>query len=78
MLLYFHWNRLDERGIRCSMSRPGQCLDNAAAESFFHTLKSEWIYHAQYETRREARLSIFGYIEAFYNTIRSKRSTNRV
>ena len=67
-------DRLDERGIRCSMSRPGQCLDNAAAESFFHTLKTEWIYHAQYKTRREARLAIFEYIEAFYNTIRMHSS----
>lgn len=61
---------LDEYGMRCSMSRPGQCLDNAAAESFFHTLKTEWIYHAHYKTRREARLAIFEYIESFYNTIR--------
>lgn len=67
-------DRLDERGIRCSMSRPGQCLDNAAAKSFFHTLKTEWIYHAQYKTRREARLAIFEYIEAFYNTIRMHSS----
>lgn len=61
---------LDEYGMRCSMSRPGQCLDNAAAESFFHTLKTEWIYHAHYKTRREARLAIFEYIESFYNTTR--------
>lgn len=65
---------LDEYGIRCSMSRPGQCLDNAAAESFFHTLKTEWIYHAHYKTRREARLAIFEYIESFYNTIRMHSS----
>lgn len=61
---------LDGHGIRCSMSRPGRCLDNAAAESFFHTLKTEWIYHAHYKTRREARLAIFEYIETFYNPIR--------
>lgn len=65
---------LDEHGIRCSMSRPGQCLDNAAAESFFHTLKTEWIYHAHYKTRREARLAIFEYIESFYNTTRMHSS----
>ena len=65
---------LDEYGMRCSMSRPGQCLDNAAAESFFHTLKTEWIYHAHYKTRREARLAIFEYIESFYNTIRMHSS----
>ena len=65
---------LDERGMRCSMSRPGQCLDNAVAESFFHTLKTEWIYHAHYKTRREARLAIFEYIEGFYNTTRMHSS----
>jgi putative transposase len=35
---------LAEEGIACSMSRPGNCLDNAVAESFFHTLKTEWVY----------------------------------
>jgi len=67
-------DRLDEYGIVCSMSRPGQCLDNAAAESFFRTLKTEWIYHAHYKTRREARLAIFEYIEGFYNTTRMHSS----
>jgi putative transposase len=56
------------------MSRPGQCLDNAAAESFFLTLKTEWICHGHYKTRREARLSIFEYIEGFYNTNRMHSS----
>jgi len=65
---------LDEHGMRCSMSRPGQCLDNAAAESFFHTLKTEWIHHAHFKTRREARLAIFEYIESFYDTIRMHSS----
>lgn len=67
-------NRLDQLGVVCSMSRPGQCLDNAVAESFFHTLKTEWIYHAHYKTRREARLAIFEYIESFYNTTRMHSS----
>jgi putative transposase len=67
-------NLLDRQGIRCSMSRPGNCLDNAVAESFFHTLKTEWIYHAHYKTRREARLAIFEYIEGFYNTVRRHSS----
>lgn len=67
-------NVLDENGIRCSMSRPGNCLDNAVAESFFHTLKTEWIYHAHYRTRREARLAIFEYIEGFYNIERRHSS----
>ena len=65
---------LDRHGMRCSMSRPGNCLDNAVAESFFHTLKTEWIYHAHYKTRREARLAIFEYIEGFYNTERRHSS----
>jgi transposase InsO family protein len=67
-------SHLEERGISCSMSRPGNCLDNAVAESFFHTLKTEWVYHYRYATREEARLSIFEYIEGFYNSTR-KHST---
>jgi putative transposase len=67
-------NLLDQHGIRCSMSRPGNCLDNAVAESFFHTLKTEWIYHAHYKTRREARLAVFEYIEGFYNIERRHSS----
>lgn len=65
---------LADAGITCSMSRPGNCLDNAVAESFFHTLKTEWVYHYRYATRAEARASIFEYIECFYNRIR-KHST---
>ena len=49
------------------MSRPGYCEDNAVAESFFHTLKTEWIYHFDFKTRQQARLAIFDYIEGFYN-----------
>ncbi len=51
----------------CSMSRKGNCWDNAVAESFFHTLKTELVYHEDYHTRWEAKRSIFEYIEAFYN-----------
>ncbi|MFC1478679.1 IS3 family transposase [Candidatus Margulisiibacteriota bacterium] len=50
-----------------SMSGTGNCYDNAVAESFFHTLKSEWIFFERYKTRAEARTSIFDYIETFYN-----------
>ena len=50
-----------------SMSRKGNCYDNAVAESFFHTLKTEHVYDYRYETRTEARQSIFEYIEMFYN-----------
>jgi putative transposase len=58
---------LDEQGIVASMSRTGNCYDNAVTESFFGTLKTELIYHEQYATRAEARRSIFEYIEVFYN-----------
>lgn len=51
----------------CSMSRKGNCWDNAPMESFFHTLKVELIHHRKYETREEARRDIFEYIEIFYN-----------
>ncbi len=54
----------------CSMSRKGNCWDNAVAESFFKIIKSELVYHCTYATRDEARDSIFEYIEAFYNSKR--------
>lgn len=54
-------------GIPCSMSRKGDCWDNAVAESFFHTLKVELIHGKIYNTRQEARTAIFEYIEVFYN-----------
>jgi len=58
---------LKQHGIICSMSRKGNCWDNAVAESFFHTLKTELVYHGNYETRREAKQEIFEYMEVFYN-----------
>ena len=58
---------LDAHGIVASTNRPATCLDNAVAESFFHTLKTELIYHHHYRTREEARLAIFDYIATFYN-----------
>ena len=61
---------LDEYGIVCSMSRPANCLDNAVVESFFHTLKTELVYHQLYRTREEARRAIFEYVEGFYNRTR--------
>lgn len=54
-------------GITPSMSRRGNCLDNAPMESFFHTLKVERVHHRVYATRDEARRDLFGYIEGFYN-----------
>ncbi len=58
---------LNQNGIRQSMSERGNCYNNAITETFFHTLKTELIYHTRYDTRDEARLSIFDYIEVFYN-----------
>lgn len=59
--------RLNKYGFRCSMSRKGNCWDNACAESFFHTIKIEELNHRNFKTREEAHSSIFEYIEIFYN-----------
>jgi transposase InsO family protein len=61
---------LEQNGITCSMSGKGNCYDNAAMESFFHTLKTELCDHQHYRTRAEARASVFEYIEVFYNRTR--------
>lgn len=61
---------LKKYGFNQSMSRKGDCWDNAPMESFFGTLKTELIYHEDYRTRAEARYSIFDYVETFYNKIR--------
>ena len=58
---------LTAAGIQGSMSRKGNCWDNAVAESFFHTLKVELVHPRHYHTRQEARAEIFEYIEVFYN-----------
>ncbi len=59
--------QLSNSNLRCSMSRKGECLDNAVAESFFGTLKNELVYHEDYRSRAQARQSVFEYIEVFYN-----------
>lgn len=61
---------LETRGVRRSMSRTGNCYDNAITESFFGRLKTEWVAHKQYATRHEARTDLFEYIEVFYNRSR--------
>ena len=61
---------LRDRGISCSMSRKGDCWDNAVVESFFATLKTELIHHEDFLTRRQATGQIFWFIEGFYNTSR--------
>jgi transposase InsO family protein len=58
---------LTTHGITASMSRKGNCCDNACVESFFGTLKRELVYHRRYTTQREATQDIFEYIEVFYN-----------
>jgi putative transposase len=58
---------LAQAGIAVSMSGKGDCYDNAAMESFFSSLKGEWTDWHTYQTRQEAQLSIFEYIEVFYN-----------
>jgi transposase InsO family protein len=58
---------LEEQGLICSMSRKGECLDNAVAESFFGTLKTELVDHEDYRTKQAAKQSLFEYIEVFYN-----------
>jgi len=55
------------KNIIQSMSRKGNCWDNAVAESFFKTLKTELIYHNKYHTRKQLELSVFEYIETWYN-----------
>lgn len=58
---------LRSHGIECSMSRRGNCWDNAVVESFFATLKSELVHHADYQDPAEAKANIFEFIEVFYN-----------
>ena len=61
---------LEAHGLIPSMSRKGNCWDNACVESFFGTLKRELVYHRHDETRDEATRDIFEYIEVFYNRTR--------
>jgi len=59
--------QLAAHGLLSSMSRPGNCWDNAPMESFFHSLKVEWLHDQTFHTRAEARQAIFTYIEVWYN-----------
>lgn len=69
---------LNRNDVKCSMSRTGNCYDNACLESFFHTLKTELIYDEHYFTRKEAEKSIFEYIEVFYNRQRRHSLLNNI
>jgi len=62
--------RLMKLGVVVSMSRTGDCYDNAAMESFFSTLKGECVERSSFASRQEARQAIFEYIECFYNRVR--------
>jgi putative transposase len=61
-------------GIECSMSRTGNCYDNAVAERFFWSLKHEWTKHEMFTDLEAARLSVFKYVETFYNPVRLHQS----
>lgn len=67
---------LKNHGIICSMSRKGNCWDNAPMESFFRSLKVESIYQQPFKTREEAKMTIFDYIEVFYNRQRRHSTLN--
>ena len=67
---------LTRHGITCSMSRRGNCWDNAPMESFFATLKKELVHLENYETRAAARQRIFDYVEVFYNRVRRHSALN--
>lgn len=67
---------LKKNEMVCSMSRRGNCWDNAVAESFFHSLKTECTHHEKYTNRSQARMQIFEYIELFYNRQRRHSTLN--
>lgn len=69
-------NLLDQHGMISSMSRKGNCHDNAVAESFFGNLKNELTYHHDFRTRQDAQSAIFDYIECFYNRKRLHQTLN--
>ncbi|WP_392560697.1 IS3 family transposase [Orbus mooreae] len=63
-------------GLRCNMSRKGNCWDNAVAKSFFHTLKTEWVYRHKLENMAQAKSMILWYIEVYYNRVRKHSYLN--
>lgn len=70
--------RLKEAGITASMSRRGNCYDNAYVESFFHSLKVELVHRQRFKTREEARAAIFEYIEVWYNRRRKHSALGNI
>ena len=69
---------LKHHGMIPSMSRKGDCYDNAVAESFFSNLKNELTWHCRFKSRDEARVAIFSYIEVFYNRQRLHQTLDYV
>ncbi len=67
---------LKKYGFICSMSRKGNCWDNAPMESFWGKMKCEWLYGKHFTTRQEARAAVFEYVEIFYNRQRIHASNN--
>jgi putative transposase len=64
--------------MRCSMSRKGNCWDNAPTESFFNSLKNERVHNTRYRTQKDAKADLFEYIEVFYNRSRRHSSLGMV
>ena len=73
---YSHKDLLEKHNIVQSMSRKGNCWDNAVAESFFKSLKNELVYQTYFYTKKQAKQEIFKYIELFYNRVRSHSYLN--
>lgn len=71
-------NLLKQFGMEPSMSRKGNCYDNAPMESFFGTFKTELVHHRRYRTRQEAMAEISEYIEVFYNRQRRHASLGNI
>lgn len=69
---------LRKHGFCCSMSRKGNCYDNAPMESFWGKLKTEWLYGRRFKTRDEAKRAVFEYIEIFYNRQRLHTANGNV
>ncbi len=67
---------LKQYGYICSMSRKGNCWDNAPMEAFWGKLKYEWLYEQRFRTREEARAAVFEYVEIFYNRQRLHESND--
>ena len=70
--------KLTEYGMTCSMSRKGNCWDNAPTESFFNSLKNERVHERRYATRVEAIADLFEYVEVFYNRSRRHSTLGQV